>query len=269
MFHPGNDVASVSNNLTLHRYKRTNKGYTEDLGNGVSLMMMLIPAGEFVMGAPDNELGSQDNERPQHLVKLPQFFMGCYPVTQAQWRVVAGYDRLKIDLKPAPSNFKGDDLPVERVNWHQVTEFCQRLSAKSSKNYHLPSEAQWEYACRSETDTAYHFGDQLTEEVANYVGMVGQTTPVGQYPVNRWGLCDMHGNVLEWCQDYWHSNYAGAPTDGSAWLESGESGSRVCRGGSWDDVPRHCRSACRDLNVPSNISYHFGFRVCCSALRTS
>ena len=261
-------MAAPTDNLTLHRYKRTNKAYTEALGDGVSLMLMLIPGGEFMMGAPDGEPESSDTERPQRLVKVPPFLMGRYPVTQAQWRVVADYDPVETDLKPAPSSFKGDSLPVEQVNWHDATEFCQRLSAKTQKNYHLPSEAQWEYACRAETTTAYHFGDQLTEEVANYNQNVGQTTPVGQYPANCWGLHDMHGNVWEWCKDHWHSNYEGAPTDGSAWIEGGDSKYRVRRGGSWINNPRVCRSAFRGNLVPGVDVYDFGFRVVGSAPRS-
>jgi formylglycine-generating enzyme required for sulfatase activity len=260
-------MAASPDNLTLHRYKRTNKAYVEDLGNGVLLTLMLLPGGEFMMGAPEGEPESSDNERPQRLVKVPPFLIGRYPVTQAQWQVVAGYDQVQTDLKLAPSNFKGDDLPVEGVNWHEATEFCQRLAAKTQKNYHLPSEAQWEYACRAETTTAYHFGDQLTDELANYERSVGQTTAVGTYPANRWGLHDMHGNVDEWCQDPWHGSYEGAPSDGSAWIEGGDSKLRVIRGGSWYDIPRICRSAYRDSFEPGNGSTYVGFRVVCSAPR--
>jgi formylglycine-generating enzyme required for sulfatase activity len=241
----GGRMATSLDNLTLHRYKCTNKGYTEDLGDGVALTLMLIPAGEFMMGASQNDAESVDAERPQHLVKVSQFMMGRYPVTQAQWRVVAGYEPVDINLNAKPSQFTGDDLPVEQVNWHEATEFCKRLSAKTPKNYHLPSEAQWEYACRAGTETAYHYGDKITTELANYSSEVGQTTAVGTYPPNRWGLYDMHGNVLEWCQDHWHSNYEGAPADGSAWMAGGNSSNRVLRGGSWDHNPRGCRSASR------------------------
>jgi formylglycine-generating enzyme required for sulfatase activity len=255
-------------NLTLYRYKRTNKGYTEDLGDGVTLTLMLIPAGEFIMGAPKDEPDSSDSERPQHPVKLQAFLMGRYPITQAQWRVVASYDREDIDLNPDPSRFKGDDLPVEQVNWYEATEFCKRLSTRTGKNYHLPSEAQWEYACRAETETAYHFGPKLTEELANYNQSVGQTTPVGQYPANQWGLHDIHCNVREWCQDHWHDNFKGAPTDGSAWVEGGNANRRVQRGGSWLFNPRYCRSAYRSSYGPDYRDSGFGFRVCCPAPRT-
>lgn len=261
-------MAASPNNLTLHRYKRTNKAYVEDLGDGVSLTLMLIPGGYFMMGAPKGEPESRDNERPQHRVSVPPFLMGRYPVTQAQWRVVAGYDREDRDLKPKPSHFKGDDLPVEQVSWHDATEFCKRLLAKTQKNYHLPSEAQWEYTCRAETTTAYHFGNQLTPELANYESSIGRTTVVGTYPANHWGLHDMHGNVWEWCQDHGHGNYEGAPTDGSAWIEGGNSGLRASRGGAWlINNPRLCRSAYCYYYGPGTDTYSSGFRVCCSAPR--
>jgi formylglycine-generating enzyme required for sulfatase activity len=261
-------MATSPDNLTLYRDKRTNKGYTEDLGNGVTLTLMLIPAGEFIMGAPKDEPDSSDSERPQHPVKLQTFLMGRYPITQAQWRVVASYDREEIDLPPNPSRFKGDDLPVEQVNWYEATEFCKRLSTLTGKNYHLPSEAQWEYACRAETETAYHFGPKLTEELAHYnQGLAGQTTPVGQYPANQWGLHDMHGNVLEWCQDHWYSSYKGAPTDGSAWLTDNDKANRARRGGSWFYYPTGCRSAYRLNDGPDNRYDFIGFRVCCTASR--
>ncbi len=156
---------------------------------------------------------------------------------------------------------------MERVNWHQAVEFCQRLSAKAKKNYHLPSESQWEYACRAGTTTAYHLGDQLSDEVANYGSKVSQTTPVGRYPANYWGLCDMHGNVWEWCQDYEHDSYEGAPSDGSAWIEGGDSKLRIRRGGSWIDDPRDCRSAYRSYSGPDDRITYVGFRVVCSAPR--
>jgi formylglycine-generating enzyme required for sulfatase activity len=258
----GDSVATPPDNLTLYRYKRTNQGYTEHLDDKVTLTLMLIPAGEFMMGAPQDEPDSEDRERPQHLVKVPQFFMGRYPVTQAQWRVVAGYDPVDRHLDREPSRFKGDDLPVERVRWPDATEFCKRLSAHAKKNYYLPSEAQWEYACRAETETAYHYGDKLTAELANCSSEVGQTTAVGNYPANRWGLHDMHGNVWEWCQDPWHWSYDGAP---SAWIDGGDSSYRVRRGGSWYDSPRNCRSASRYSNNPVDRVISNGFRVCCVA----
>ena len=274
---------TLPNHLSLRRYKRTNKSYTEDLGNGVKLTLMLIPAGEFVMGAPEEEPESGDEERPQHLVKVPQFMMGRYPVTQAQWKVVAGYDRIAQDLDPDPANFKGDDRPVENVSWDDVQEFCQRLSAKTEnkRKYCLPSEAQWEYACRAGMTTAFHFGETIAPDLANYFTTSsyngsptrerrGETTDVGSFPANDWGLCDMHGNVLEWCEDDWHGSYEGAPNDASAWVETDRTGARrLLRGGSWVNGPLNCRSACRNYSSRDGRYNFVGFRVCCVPPRLS
>jgi formylglycine-generating enzyme required for sulfatase activity len=269
-----NSSISFANNLTLYRYRRTNKSYTEDLGNGVALTLMLIPAGEFVMGAPEAESESEA-ERPQHLVKVPQFLMGRYAVTQAQWRVVAGYDRIAQDLDPDPSRFKGDNRPVECVSWDEAQEFCRRLSARSGKLYRLPSEAEWEYGCRAGTTTPFHFGETITTEVANYSGDYSynqspqgedrnETTEVGRFPANEWGLHEMHGNVWEWCEDDYHGNYNGAPDDGSAWIEADRTEAyRLLRGGSWDDDPWNCRGADRHDFPRDSRDDDFGFRVCC------
>jgi formylglycine-generating enzyme required for sulfatase activity len=282
-----NIMATSSNtlphHLSLYRYKRTNKSYTEGLGNGVKLTLMLIPAGEFSMGAPEDEPESGNDERPQRLVRVPQFLMGRYPVTQAQWRVVAGYDRIAQDLDPDPSKFKGNDRPVENVSWDDAQEFCQRLSAKleNKREYCLPSEAQWEYACRASTTTPFHFGETITPELANYYTEHsyngsptsenrGETTDVGSFPANDWGLHDMHGNVWEWCQDDWHNSYEGAPSDGSAWVESDhENTSRLLRGGSWSFDPRYCRSGFRHGYSRDNRGSYVGVRVCCVPPRFS
>ena len=264
-----------SNTLTLHRYRRTNKSYTEDLGDGLKLTLMLIPAGEFLMGTPEDEPESSDDERPQHLVKVPQFLMGRCPITQVQWKVVAGYPQIERELDPDPSVFKGDNRPVENVSWEDAQEFCERLSAETGKEYRLPSEAQWEYGCRSGTTTPFHYGETITAEIANYRGTEiynngpkgeyrQQTTEVGMFPANEWGLHDMHGNVWEWCEDDWHSDYEGVPSDGSAWTESDrESARRLLRGGSWGGNPVYCRSACRNNNSRDIRNDCIGFRVCC------
>ena len=152
-------------------------------------------------------------------------------------------------------------------------EFCRRLSQRTKLYYTLPSEAQWEYACRAGSTTPFAFGDTLTPDFANFNGIVTygsgpkgqyrqQTTEVGSFPANAWGLQDMHGNVWEWCVDPWHDSYRGAPADGSAWTAGGRT-ARLLRGGSWDYHPRHCRSAYRYLNLPGFRSSYFGFRVCC------
>jgi formylglycine-generating enzyme required for sulfatase activity len=277
---PTNNIVVTSpnadpNHLTLHRYSRTNKSYTEDLDRGVKLTLMLIPSGEFVMGAPEAELESSNSERPQHRVRVSQFLMGRYPITQVQWRVVAGYDSVDKELNPDPSDFKGDNRPVEQVSWEDAQEFCQRLSRQTGKDYRLPSEAQWEYACRARTETSFHFGETITSELANYRGTFTynngskgeyrqQTTDVDIFPANEWGLYDMHGNVWEWCEDDWHGNYVGAPVDGSAWVETDRTKKdRVLRGGSWNDYPGDCRSAVRYTFSRDYRDLNLGFRVCC------
>ncbi len=253
--------------------------FTQDL-NGTLLEMVLIPGDRFDMGSPEGEEGSRDEERPQHEVSIAQFFMGKYPVTQAQWRAVAAMPQVNQELDPDPSYFKGDDRPVEQVSWEEAVEFCDRLSAHTQRVYRLPSEAEWEYACRAGTTTPFHFGETISTEYANYDGRnaygrgatgiyQGKTTPVGSFKVaNRFGLFNMHGNVWEWCADHWHDDYQGAPIDGSAWVTGGDSDGRVLRGGSWVNVPEDCRSAYRLYSDLVNRDDHGGFRVVCSAPRT-
>ncbi len=246
------------------------------LGEGESLRLIQIPEGEFTMGSPATELRRLDHEGPQHTVRLAGFLLGQTPVTQAQWAVVARWPRVELDLKPDPSPFTGGLRPVERVSWKQSIEFCRRLSQRTGSAFTLPSEAQWEYACRAGTTTPFAFGATLTAELANYNanftygdGPKGehrkQTTPVGMFPANPWGLHDMHCNVWEWCLDRWHGNYEGAPSAGSAWLKpnASDEGSRLLRGGSWDFSPRYCRSAFRNHNQPDHAYGHIGLRVVC------
>ncbi len=275
-------------NLIITRHSKTAQYFTEDLGSSIGLDMVLIPGGTFMMGSPDDELDRYDDEGPQHEVTVPTFFMGKFPITQAQWRVVAEtYAQVKQELTPDPAKFKGDNRPVEQVNWLDAVEFCARLSRETGREYRLPTEAEWEYACRAGTITPFYFGDTITTDLANYAGdgkrygqgpegkSRGGTTEVGSLAnANQFGLYDMHGNVWEWCQDHWHGNYEGdPPTDGSAWLFSDEGENsertRVLRGGSWNLVPRYCRSACRNLNNPVARYYYNGFRVVCSAAKDS
>ena len=241
----------------------------------MKLTLMLIPASEFLMGAPKDEPEGYKDEKPQHLVKVPQFLMGRYPITQAQWHVVCGYPQIERELNSDPSEFKGDNRPVENVSWDDAQEFCKRLSAQTGKEYRLPSEAQWEYGCRAGTKTRFHFGEIITAEIANYSGTEiynngpkreyrQQTMEVGMFPANEWGLHDMHGNVWEWCEDDWHSNYEGAPNDGSAWVEiDRKSTNRLLRGGSLYNIPVICRSACRGNYSRGIRDYDIGFRVGC------
>ncbi len=253
------------------------KGFIEDLGQGVNLEMVKIPGDTFMMGASEKEEGSGDDERPEHQVTVPSFYMGRYLVTQAQWaRVAASFPQIKRKLEIRPSHFKGDDhLPVESISWYDAVEFCQRLSQKIGLDYRLPSEAEWEYACRAGTVTHFHFGDIITTEVANYDGNYtygnspeGQyrrkTTPVGSFPPNAFGLYDMHGNLWEWCLDTWHSNYERAPDNGSEWIDNDNQNRRLLRGGSSGNYPENCRSARRGNHNPDHANYYLGFRVVCS-----
>jgi formylglycine-generating enzyme required for sulfatase activity len=239
-----------------------------------------------MMGSPQDEIARFPDESPQHRVTVPDFFMGKYPITQAQWRSIAQQTELQVDreLNENPSSFKGDNLPVENVSWYEAVEFCQRLSKWTGQVYRLPSEAEWEYACRAGTKTPFYFGNTISTEVANYDGnyTYGQgtkgtyrkkTTVVGSFKVaNAFGLYDMHGNVWEWCQDHYHNSYTGAPADGSAWIDSdaGANAFRLLRGGGWFNYPRNCRSACRDFYYNPDIHYYnVGFRVVSEAARTS
>ncbi len=262
--------------------------FTENLGNNITLEMVAIPGGKFMMGSPEDEAERYDEESPQHEVTVPPFFMGKYPITQAQWRAVAALEQVNRSLETDPSYFKGDNLPVEQISWDQAIEFCDRLSKYTGKHYRLPSEAEWEYACRAGTTTPFHFGETITSDLANYDAEYTyadspkgkpreQTTPVGSFEVaNAFGLYDMHGNVWEWCYDHWHEDYEGAPTDGSAWIDNikilnendNHPQMRMLRGGSWDSDPRYCRSACRHRSKPDDRNYNVGFRVVVSAART-
>ncbi|MEB3343144.1 bifunctional serine/threonine-protein kinase/formylglycine-generating enzyme family protein [Okeania sp.] len=236
---------------------------TENLGNGVSLEMVNIPRGRFIMGSPETEAERFDDESPQHYVDVPEFFIGKYPVTQVQWKAVMGNN---------PSFFKGASRPVENVSWKEATKFCQKLSEITGRKYSLPSESQWEYPCRAGTTTPFYFGETITTELVNYDGNYPyadapkgkyrqETTDVGIFPPNSFGLYDMHGNVWEWCQDVWHSNYNGAPTDGSAWEAGGDSNRRLLRSGCWDNHSRSCRSAWRDCVDADGYNDDWGFRV--------
>ncbi len=266
--------------LTIRHTSRTGRGYKEpllEITNGLPLHMVLVLGGTFTMGSPEDEPKRDEEEGPQHEVIVPTFFMGRYPVTQAQWKAVAQLPEAKRELTSDPSEFKGENRPVEQVSWYDAVEFCDRLAKRTSRPYRLPSEAEWEYACRAGTTTPFYFGKTVTTELANYDGNYTytdgpkgeyreETTPVDHFGIaNAFGLSDMHGNVDEWCQDYWHENYEGAPTDGSAWVEGGDSSHRVIRGGSWGVDPGICRSAFRTWHDPDNVHFALGFRVVCSA----
>jgi formylglycine-generating enzyme required for sulfatase activity len=262
---------------TLTPFKRRGQvqGYVERLGDGVAIEMMQILGGTFMMGAPKGETNSGVSERPTHSVTVSSFFIGRYPVTQAQWRFVAGLPKVDRKLDLDPSSFKGNDRPVERVSWLESIEFCTRLSKHTGQEYRLPTEAEWEYACRAGAKTPFHFGETILPDIANYDGTNAygsgvkglyrkETTFVGSFQVaNQFGLYDMHGNVWEWCMDHWHKNYKEAPDDGSAWIdtEASKNAPRVLRGGSWSRFPWNCRSAFRSSDS-SVYRSTIGFRLC-------
>jgi formylglycine-generating enzyme required for sulfatase activity len=251
--------------------------FSEDLGNGVTLDMVAIPGGTFLMGSPETEEGYSTDESPQHQVTVQPFFMGKYPITQTQWQAVAHLPQVNRELNPDPSYFKGANRPVEQVSWYECVEYVERLSQYTGRDYRLPSEAEWEYACRAGTTTPFHFGEIIVTDLANYDGKTTddggvngksfkKTTPVGSFQVaNAFGLYDMHGNVWEWCADYWHSQYYNAPSDGKAWLSDNEKKFRVLRGGSWSHYPWYCRCANRFWSPPAPKNNGIGFRVVSTA----
>ncbi|WP_321416501.1 SUMF1/EgtB/PvdO family nonheme iron enzyme [uncultured Methanomethylovorans sp.] len=231
--------------------EETAKKAVASIRNSIGMEFVLIHAGEFHMGSNENSY-----EEPVHKVKISKpFYLSKYLVTQKEWKAVMGTD---------PSYFKGDNNPVENFSWNDVQEFVKKLNAKEGTNkYRLPSEAEWEYACRAGTTTSYSFGD-IESKLRDYAwydnNSGGNTHPVGQKKPNPWGLYDMHGNVLEWCQDKYHANYKDAPTDGSVWKD-GSGSSRISRGGSWFDIASYCRSANRLSRDPDSSSIFLGFRL--------
>jgi formylglycine-generating enzyme required for sulfatase activity len=263
------DVADVKLKLREFKVSRGQGRYfNERLGNSTPLEMVAIPVGSFLMGS--SEFEGDDSEKPQHRVSIPPFFMSKYPIVQAQWQAIASLTAIELPLDSHPAKFPGANRPVEGISWYEASEFCQRLSRLCGKRYRLPSEAEWEYACRATTETPFHFGRSLPRHLANTydlqgAAMVKGTTSVDAFGVaNAFGLYDMHGNVYEWCLDLWHDDYEGAPSNGSAWLNAKEEEElRVIRGGFWHSHAAHCRSAYRDCCEPDAKTSVVGFRVVC------
>jgi eukaryotic-like serine/threonine-protein kinase len=248
--------------------------FSEKLGNGTTLEMVQIPGGTFLMGAPASEADSLPAERPQHHVTVPGFFLGKHAVTIEQWLAVMG--ALPPRMQALDAAFMASTRqPVVRVSWDDADGFCTQLSRIGGRDYRLPSEAEWEYACRAGTTGPFAFGETITPEVAHYEppgataagGNRATTIPVGSLGVaNGFGLFDMHGNVWEWCRDIWHSSYDGAPADGSAWRSGGDERTRVLRGGGWAAAPSLCRAAARSLSGESSVrSREIGFRLAMAA----
>lgn len=248
----------------IARTRYSAEQFTEDLGNGITLEMIVIPGGNFHMGSTPQH-GNLE-ERPRHLVTIKAFMMGKFLVTQGQWKAIMG--------KLPSCRFKSDDLPIEQISWHDAVKFCQKLSQKTGRTYSIPSETQWEYACRAGTDTPFSFGETLTTDLANYCGEhVYRSEPAGLYrhvtteggtfPPNAFGLYDMHGNMWEWCKDSWMEDYSSTPRDENAY-EDHRNEFRVARGGSWHEPGANCRSAARVQFPASEGDDFIGFRVSCA-----
>jgi formylglycine-generating enzyme required for sulfatase activity len=259
---------------TDERRKVTRAAPPESFTNSVGMKLVLIPAGTFVMGSPETEPDRHPDEGPQHLVTISRpIYMSVYPVTQEQYEAVAGHN---------PSHFQqaaggGPAHPVERVSWYDATEFCRRLSSRfeereTGRSYYLPTEAEWEYACRAGTLTPFAFGPSLSSSQANFNGAnpygnapLGpfrqRTTPVGSFRPNAFGLFDMHGNVWEWCADFYgEAHYGMSPERDPLGPRSGDR--RVLRGGNWNsEGGKNCRSARRGRDDPTATTQFDGFRV--------
>lgn len=235
----------------MSRIRHQANYFEEGLGAGITLDMVAIPGGKFQMGSD-----KRDREQPIHLVTVDPFLVGKFAVTQAQYQAMMGHN---------PSRFKGKNHPVEQVSWEEAIVFCQRLSQNTGKMYRLLSEAEWEYACRAGSTALFCFGRTITTNLVNYNS--AQTTTVGSFLPNLFGLYDMHGNVSEWCLDHWHKDYTGSPINGSAWLSRRNNQFRVSRGGSWCDLIEGCGSAFRSKISSNNREQNLGFRVASPLLK--
>ncbi|MEM7065831.1 MAG: formylglycine-generating enzyme family protein [Cyanobacteria bacterium P01_B01_bin.77] len=235
------------------------------------LRMVNIPAGEFVMGSPPTEAQREEKEGPQRTIQVPRFYMGAFVITQRQYEAVMGNN---------PSYFTDDEgkdganLPIEQITWNEADTFCKELSQLTGRTYRLPSEAEWEYACRAGTTTPFYFGEKLTTDIANFFADFSFTenfeenyrnTPVAadSFWPNAFGLYNMHGNAYEWCADDYHDSYKEAPTDAQPWVSGNATASKVMRGGSWFNDTPFCRSASRDKNSQTGRSNSCSFRVVC------
>ncbi len=225
--------------------------------------LVVIPSGKFNMGSSDGK--GRDNECPQHEVTIDyRLAVGRFAVTFEEWDFYVS--RHKDAYKPKDEGWGRERRPVINVSWDNAQDYLTWLSETTGEHYRLLSEAEWEYACRAGTDTEYSFGDSISRKQAQYsdngYGSANKTVPVGSFEPNQFGLYDMHGNVREWCEDYWHRTYKGAPVDGSAWIgDSDDKRYNVLRGGSWDLDPEYLRARFRYLSILFNGSYTVGFRV--------
>jgi formylglycine-generating enzyme required for sulfatase activity len=288
-----NVISSDNRGRVVDKRIETARYFNEELAMGMQLEMVEIPGGAFMMGSIGTEITDFKNayvhgmekeikaaltrrldwESPQHLVKIPAFYMSKFEITQAQWRAAANLPKVNRELMSDPSHFKGGNRPVDRVSWEEAVEFCERLSRATGRKYRLPTEAEWEYACRAGTNTQFSFGESIKTEWANYHGKYtfaaspkgifrGQTAPVGSLGIpNAFGLFDMHGNVWEWCADSWHDDYTSAPEDGKSWENGGIAYLKVLRGGAWDSSASECRTNSRNRMTATIHLNNVGFRV--------
>jgi formylglycine-generating enzyme required for sulfatase activity len=242
-----------SDKLASEKDTVAHQSFTFYINNDISLEMIAIPGGDFWRGSPDG-VGAE-NERPRQKVTISPFWISKYLITQAQYRAIVGSN---------PSHFLGDEHPVECVSWWEAVTFCERLTGRSDRQFRLPSESEWEYACRAETETPFFFGDSIsTKQVSHRLRHRG-TTEVGMFPPNSYVLYDMHGNVWEWCEDHWNATYEGAPIDGKPWLTGDQKAPRLLRGGAWNTVSNSCRSAHRYHQKPDVQNLDIGIRIVCS-----
>ena len=246
--------------------------FSEDLPEHNALDMIAIASGEFWMGSSPRETQAQANEFPRHRAKVASFHMSRYPITQAQWSAIAALPRINRDLSPDPAYFLDKNRPVESVSWLDAMEFCDRLSQETGRHYQLPSEAQWEYACRAGTNTPFHTGATISSHYANYMGAYAYqqekagpylqaTRTPGRYPPNAFGLQEMHGNVWEWCLNRWQPNYHQVSKSGKTRSASAHGAMRAIRGGGWLDGPASVRSARRSGYIETGFNRTIGFRV--------
>jgi eukaryotic-like serine/threonine-protein kinase len=260
-----NDYGNIIDRPQSHSYI-----FQEELGDGTFLTMVQIPPGTFMMGSPDREEGQESCEQPEHPVNIPTFYLGQTQITQAQWTAI---------FPDRQGTFSSNhQVPIDSISWLDAIEFCHRLSTNTGRKYRLPTESEWEYACRATTTNPFAYGDTISPSIVNYdaarpygesvKGICrGKSTPVATFPPNLFGLYDMHGNLWEWCLDEWFANYRDAPQDGSARgdLETRtENTQRVVRGGSWFSAGQMCRAASRSSLPASYRHNHYGFRVVCT-----
>ena len=253
-------VVAMASHVPIHAQPK--KDPPKNFTNSIGMKFVWIPAGTFMMGSPKEEIDRHKNEIPHKVTLTKGFYMGVYSVTQEQWKQIMGNN---------PSGFKGEkNLPVETASWEDCQEFIKKLRGKDKKPYRLPTEAEWEYSCRAGTKTPFSFGETISTDQANYNGNFTygdgkkgvdrkKTTPVGSFPANAWGLHDMHGNLWQWCQD-WYGEYPQKDVVDPQGPEKGEG--RVLRGNSWLFSPQFCRSAYRSWDVPGRRCDLCGLRVC-------